>query len=169
MRLIRRASFECDLSSEQGVKNVVSEFRQHEDKLDLLVSNAGVRKDPSRSVDVLHCSLDELQESMLSSAYSDWELSLRVNTIAHYFLVTGLADLLAKSARQGDGRGSVVITSSCASMHNCTNVDLSSYATTKAATDHLVRILACKFNRWYIRINSINPGCNKEGNFCNIY
>lgn len=69
--------------------------------------------------------------------------------------------LLAAAADgdKSDGRGSIVITSSCASMHNATNVDLTSYATSKAATDHLVKLLAAKFSRFYVRVNGINPGC----------
>jgi NAD(P)-dependent dehydrogenase (short-subunit alcohol dehydrogenase family) len=51
------------------------------------------------------------------------------------------------------------LTSSCASMHNATNVDLTSYATSKAATDHLVKLLAAKFSRFYVRVVGINPGC----------
>ncbi|KAJ4201750.1 hypothetical protein NW759_015519 [Fusarium solani] len=43
-------------------------------------------------------------------------------------------------------------------MHNATNVDLTSYATSKAATDHLVRLLAAKFSRFYVRVTGINPG-----------
>ncbi|OBW68528.1 MAG: Actin-like ATPase domain-containing protein [Aureobasidium pullulans] len=43
-------------------------------------------------------------------------------------------------------------------MHNATNVDLTSYATSKAATDHLVRLLAAKFSRFYVRVVGINPG-----------
>lgn len=53
----------------------------------------------------------------------------------------------------------IVITSSCASLHNATNVDMTSYATSKAATDHLVRLLAAKLNRFYVRVAGINPGC----------
>ena len=34
-----------------------------------------------------------------------------------------------------------------------------SYATTKAATNHLVALLAAKFARWYVRVVGINPGC----------
>jgi NAD(P)-dependent dehydrogenase (short-subunit alcohol dehydrogenase family) len=54
------------------------------------------------------------------------------------------------------------MTSSCASMHNATNVDLTSYATSKAATDHLVRLLAAKFSRFYVRVTGINPGCASD-------
>lgn len=70
-----------------------------------------------------------------------------------------LLDLLGNSARQGNGRGCVVITSSCASMHLCTNVDLMNYAASKAATDHLVGMLAAKVGHFGVRVNGINPGC----------
>ena len=78
-------------------------------------------------------SLDELQASLWSSRHSDWEDTFRVNVTAHYFLSVALLKLLASASdldlpdgRKGrdEGRGVVVITSSCASMHNCTNVDL---------------------------------------------
>lgn len=52
--------------------------------------------------------------------------------------------------------------SSIASLHNATNVDMMSYATTKAATDHLVALLAAKFARWYVRVVGINPGCESS-------
>lgn len=100
---------------------------------------------------------------MWSSNQSDWADTFSVNTTAHYFMSVAFLPLLAAAAaaRNDDasGRGSVVITSSCASMHNVTNVDLTSYATSKAATDHLVKLLAAKFSRFYVRVNGINPGC----------
>ena len=105
---------------------------------------------------------------MWSYREEDWEQTFRVNTSAHYFLSVSLLKLLqaAGDLDLGEGvkgrdvgRGVVIITSSCASMHNCTNVDLTSYATSKAATDHLVALLASKFGRWYVRVNAINPGC----------
>jgi NAD(P)-dependent dehydrogenase (short-subunit alcohol dehydrogenase family) len=109
---------------------------------------------------------------MWSHNYSDWEDTFRINTTAHYFLAVALMKHLAKAAtskfddEQRLGRevgcGVVIITSSCASGHNSTNVDLSSYATSKAATDHLVRLLASKFTRWGVRVNSINPGCKSK-------
>ncbi|GAB7325630.1 hypothetical protein MBLNU13_g09612t2 [Cladosporium sp. NU13] len=75
-------------------------------------------------------------------------------------LTTGGSAVGLEGGRLGkdDGRGAVILTSSCASMHNATNVDLTSYATSKAATDHLVKLLAAKFNRFYVRVVGINPG-----------
>ena len=113
-------------------------------------------------------SLNELQESLWSSRHADWDDTFRINVSAHYFLAVALVKLLAAASTlelpggrrgQDEGRGSIVITSSVASMHNSTNIDLTSYAASKAATDHLVPLLASKFGRWYVRVNSINPGC----------
>jgi NAD(P)-dependent dehydrogenase (short-subunit alcohol dehydrogenase family) len=103
----------------------------------------------------------------LSHSHAAWESTFSVNTTAHFFLIAALLDLLGTSAEYGDGRGSVVITSSCASMHLCTNVDLMSYAASKAATDHLVGMLAAKVGRFGIRVNGINPGCMSSSNESN--
>ena len=134
----------------------------------MLISNAGIRRDPPIACDVLSAPLSELQASMWSSRHSDWADTFCVNTTAHYFLSVAMLPLLAAASqatmadgRMGreDGRGAIVLTSSCTSMHNATNVDLTSYGTSKAATDHLVKLLAAKFSRLYVRVVSINPGC----------
>lgn len=105
---------------------------------------------------------------MWSSRHSDWADTFCVNTTAHYFLSVALLPLLAAASQMdlgggrlgsSEGRGVIIITSSCASMHNATNVDLTSYATSKAGTDHLVKLLAAKFRRFYVRVAGINPGC----------
>lgn len=98
---------------------------------------------------------------MWSSPESDWIDTFQVNTTAHYFLSVAFLPLLEAASRSGkaEGRGSVIVMSSCASMHNATNVDLTSYATSKAGTDHLVRLLAAKFRGGYVRVNGVNPGC----------
>ena len=112
-------------------------------------------------------SLETLQASLWSSVHSDWDATFRINVTAHYFLAVALIKVLAAAAdlslRDGKkgrdvGRGVIVVTSSCASMHYSTNIDLTSYAASKAALDHRVKLLAVKFARWYVRVNSINPG-----------
>lgn len=134
----------------------------------MLISNAGIRRDALKPTNVLTASLEDLQESLWSHDEKGWSDSFKINTTAHFYLATALLPLLAASAAmklpngntgQDEGRGVVIVMSSCASMHNCTNVDLSSYAATKAATDHLVKMLASKFSRCYVRVCGINPGC----------
>lgn len=134
----------------------------------MLISNAGIRRDPPLACNVLTAPAEVLQTSMWSIQSKDWEDTFRVNTTAHYFLSVAFLPLLAAAADKptitggkgrDEGRGVVVVTSSCASMHNVTNVDLTSYASSKAATDHLVKLLAAKYNRFYVRVVGINPGC----------
>lgn len=152
------------MTSKDAISRLAATLASLETHLDILVSNAGIRRDPPLSCDVLTAPLPELQASMWSSLPRDWADTFAVNTTAHYFLSVALLPLLAAAASGGDaGRGVVVVTSSCASMHNATNVDLTSYAASKAATDHLVRLLAAKFNRFYVRVNGINPGCKYIG------
>ncbi|BDD57665.1 hypothetical protein MPDQ_007243 [Monascus purpureus] len=157
----------CDVSSKEAIQELAQTISQKEAKLDILISNAGIRRDPPVQCNVLTASLEELQESMWSSRQSDWTATFQVNTTAHYFLSLAFLPLLAAAANaslgnrlkgQDEGRGAIIITSSCASMHNATNVDLTSYATSKAATDHLVKLLAAKYNRFYVRVLGINPG-----------
>ncbi|KAG9231454.1 hypothetical protein BJ875DRAFT_382908 [Amylocarpus encephaloides] len=164
--------FPCDLTSKEGIQSISTRFREAETHLDLLVSNAGIRRDPPVACDVLQAPFEVLQASLWSSEYGDWVRSFQINTMAHYFLSVALLDLLRAAAEmvlEGDGdgekrtgreegRGVVVVTSSIASLHYATNVDMMSYASTKAATDHLVGLLAAKFARWYVRVVGVNPG-----------
>ena len=157
-----------DLSSKEGIAAIAQYIQDRETRLDILISNAGIRRDPPQMCDVQSASLDELRASLWSSKHDDWTDTFTINVTAHYFLSVALLKLLAAASDldlpggikgRDQGRGVMVITSSCASMHNCTNVDLTSYATSKAAIDHLVALLASKFARWYVRVNAINPGC----------
>lgn len=158
----------CDVSDKTSVQQLAQHIREREQHVDILVSNAGIRRDPPEACNVLQASLSELQSSLWSSPDTDWVDTFKTNTTAHYYLSVAFMPLLEAASRRDlgdgrmgkdDGRGVVVVMSSCASMHNATNIDLTSYATSKAATDHLVRLLAAKFNRFYIRVNGVNPGC----------
>ncbi|KAH8713941.1 Phenylacetate 2-hydroxylase [Beauveria bassiana] len=158
----------CDVSDKDEISKLLAYISEREDHVDMLVSNAGIRRDPPRACNVLKAPLSELQASLWSSHPSDWVDTFKVNTTAHYFLTVAFLKLLDAAAQRdlgdgrvgrSEGRGMVLLMSSCASMHNATNVDLTSYATSKAATDHLVKLLAAKLSRFYIRVVGMNPGC----------
>ncbi|PWY70502.1 7-alpha-hydroxysteroid dehydrogenase [Aspergillus heteromorphus CBS 117.55] len=159
--------YPCDLTSKSSIAALAQTITTLEPHLDILISNAGIRRDPPIACNVLTASLPDLQASLWSSPESDWAETFQVNTTAHYFLTVALLPLLVAAANQpldngqlgrDDGRGVVLLTSSCASMHNASNVDMMSYATSKAATDHLVRLLAVKVARFGVRVLGINPG-----------
>lgn len=168
MTILTGCRFASDLTSKTGISAVANYVSDRESHLDILISNAGIRRDAPVPCNVLTASLSDLQESMWSSNETDWMDTFKVNTTAHYYLGVALIKLLHAAGEldmpgglkgRDVGRGVMIISSSCASMHNCTNIDLTSYATSKAATDHLVALLASKFARWYVRVCAINPGC----------
>ncbi|KAL4876027.1 hypothetical protein BJY04DRAFT_210909 [Aspergillus karnatakaensis] len=156
----------CDISSKSSIQTLAARLERLEPHIDMLISNAGIRRDPPIQCNVLTASLSDLQASMWSSRNTDWADTFSVNTTAHYFLSVALLPLLQAAAGmeipgghgRDEGRGVVVVTSSCASMHNVTNVDLTSYAASKAATDHLVKLLAAKYARFHVRVVGVNPG-----------
>lgn len=121
--------------------------------------------------------LARLESATLSTPYSGWERSFRINVLAPYFLTAALINLLGKAAAIGDGSGCVVLFSSPASVHNHQFVPC--YQTSKAAVDHLVRIMAAEFSEFYsmslygrhltrltwalVRVNALSPGIVPSG------
>ncbi|OWP07417.1 hypothetical protein B2J93_6196 [Marssonina coronariae] len=137
------------------VTNGAKPFRTTESHLDILISNAGIRRDPPQLCNVLAAPPSEPQASLVVVP-PVWNASSPVNTTAHYFLSVALPNMLALAADMDmrDGSkgwimgGVVVVTSSVASFHHATNVDMISYASTKAVADQLVGLLAAKYSRW---------------------
>ncbi|KAF5489144.1 Rhamnolipids biosynthesis 3-oxoacyl-[acyl-carrier-protein] reductase [Colletotrichum siamense] len=149
-----------DLSSENMVKDVVERIRSNRTSLDALIHCAAVRY----MNDITYTpgdSLGQLEAATLSAPYKGWEHTFRLNVLAPYYLTAGLISLLGSAATQGDGRGCVILFSSPASVHNHQFVPC--YQTSKAAVDHLVRIMAAEFANFYIRINAISPGIVPSG------
>ncbi|KAK6227633.1 short-chain dehydrogenase [Colletotrichum tabaci] len=125
-----------DLSSEDMVKDVVETIRSLRTSLDALIHCAAVRY----MNDITYTPGDSLSQ-------------LEAATLS--------APLLGSAAAQGDGRGCVILFSSPASVHNHQFVPC--YQTSKAAVDHLVRIMAAEFANFYIRINAMSPGIVPSG------
>ncbi|KAL4887538.1 short-chain dehydrogenase [Aspergillus karnatakaensis] len=149
-----------DLSTEDGVNSVVEKIKASCESLDALFHCAGVRYMNKITYQAGE-SLSQLETATKSAPYREWEQTFRVNVLAPYFLTAGLISLLGKAAAQGEGRGCVVLFSSPASVHNHQFVP--TYQTSKAAVDHLVRIMAAEFEGFYIRVNAMSPGIVPSG------
>ncbi|KAK5177479.1 hypothetical protein LTR44_010096 [Exophiala sp. CCFEE 6388] len=148
-------SIRADLSSEEGIKEAVNKIKSSRDSLDALVHCAAVRY-MNEIAYTPGEDLSKLEAATLSAPYKGWEHSFRLNVLAPYYLTSGLISLLGASAAKGEGRGCVVMFSSPASVHNHQFVPC--YQTSKAAVDHLVRILAAELAEFYIRVNAMSPG-----------
>ncbi|KAF2503070.1 NAD(P)-binding protein [Lophium mytilinum] len=149
-----------DLSSEDGIKEVVEKVKSTQTSLDALIHCAAVRY-MNEVTYVPGDALDKLEAATLSAPYEGWEHTFRLNVLAPYFLTAGLISLLGAAAAKGEGRGCVILFSSPASVHNHQFVPC--YQTSKAAVDHLVRIMAAEFADYYIRVNAMSPGIVPSG------
>ncbi|RMJ17049.1 hypothetical protein CDV36_003249 [Fusarium kuroshium] len=157
---IEVVTIHADLSSEEGVKTVVDKIKLIRTSLDALIHCAAIRYMNEITYKPGE-SLDRLEAATLSAPYKGWEHTFRLNVLAPYYLTAGLVSLLGAAAAQGDGRGSVILFSSPASVHNHQFVPC--YQTSKAAVDHLVRIMAAEFADFYIRVNAMSPGLVPSG------
>jgi len=151
-----------DVTSPDGLKYLVSVVSKQNDSVDILFANAGILiTNPIHVRDGQ--SLEEFQEAMASSAYSNWEATLKTNVQAVYFTVVAFITLLGKAAEKGEGRGSVILTGSVGGLHQDKNVENLSYQSSKAAVHHLTTTLATKLYPYGIRVNCIAPGIFPSG------
>ncbi|KAL3489962.1 hypothetical protein BJX62DRAFT_252300 [Aspergillus germanicus] len=149
-----------DLSTEEGINAVVEQVKSVRTSLDALFHCAGIRY-MNEIAYTPGDSLSQLEAATKSAPYKGWEHTFRLNVLAPYYLTAGLITLLGRAAAEGEGRGCVVLFSSPASVHNHQFVP--AYQTSKAAVDHLVRIMAAEFADFYIRVNALSPGIVPSG------
>ncbi|XP_033247942.1 retinol dehydrogenase 12 isoform X1 [Drosophila miranda] len=138
-------SRECDLSSLDSVRNFVDGFKKEQDKLHILINNAGVFWEPR------------------SLTKEGFEMHLGVNHIGHFLLTHLLLDLLKQSAPSR-----IVVVSSKAHERGRIQVDdinskLSydegaAYCQSKLANILFTRELARRLEGTAVTANTLNPG-----------
>jgi NAD(P)-dependent dehydrogenase (short-subunit alcohol dehydrogenase family) len=121
-------------------------------KLDVLINCAGiVVPDPPCN----HLTpLLELQAAMLASPPSTWSDTFSVNVESPFFLSVSLMHLLAASPT----KGRIINVSSIGSIMSDPATHQPAYQASKAALNHLTRLLASKLRDTGIRVNAISPG-----------
>ena len=130
----RAHAIAADLATAEGPQKLASDVRRIlDDRLDVLVANAGILK------------LALIEEMTIQ----DFDRLFAVNVRAPYFLVQQLLPSL--------GAGSSVVFLSSAAAHAAVS-NLSAYAATKGAVEALVRHFAFILGQRGIRVNAVAPG-----------
>ncbi|WVW81258.1 hypothetical protein I302_103249 [Kwoniella bestiolae CBS 10118] len=138
----------ADISSRSEVDGLAKSL----EKVDVLINCAGiVLPDPPCT----HLTpLAELQKAMLSSPPETWSQTFSVNVESVFYLSVSLLHLLA-AAPHG---GRIINVSSIGSTMSDPNTHQPAYQASKAAVNHLTRLLASKFREHGVRVNAISPG-----------
>ena len=128
-----------DLSDVSEIDRLVSELKQRETSIDVLVNNAGVG---------WLAPLGEFPEK-------GWDKVMDLNVKTPFFLTQALRPLLINSAST-DATASVINIGSIAGIMGRT--DTFSYAPAKAAVHQMTRNMAVEMAGDHIRVNAIAPG-----------
>lgn len=125
---------QADLSQQTDVQRLFAETKQHFDRLDVLVNNAGIYE------------FQPLENITAEHFHKQFDL----NVLGLFFATQEAAKLFGKDGGSVINISSVVATSAVSGG--------SVYAATKGAVNSLTRSLASELGARKIRVNAINPG-----------
>jgi NAD(P)-dependent dehydrogenase (short-subunit alcohol dehydrogenase family) len=128
--------FECDLSDDISILDVVKKIKKKYKKIDVLVNNAGISL-PLRT-GLKH--------------FDDWDITHRVNLRAPFFLSSNLISVIKKG-------GSIINITSLGSLLGFP--DNPSYISSKGGLKMLTKSLAVDYGKRGVRVNNILPGYMK--------
>ena len=133
-------SIQSDLSNSDGIHQFYSEIKNREEKIDVLINNAGT---------AWASSFDEFPEK-------GWDKVMDINLKSVFFLTQKFLPLLKKSGSKNDPARVINI----ASINGLTHplMPTYSYSSSKSALIHLTRHLGADLAKYNININAIAPG-----------
>lgn len=133
-------SIPADLSTAAGIRHLVGELRAREERLNILVNNAGA---------IWGAPIDEFPES-------GWDKIMTLNVKSPFFLTQALLPLLEAAATPDDPARIIMVGSVDGLGVN--RLPTFSYGPSKAAVHHLARTLAAHLADRWITANAIAPG-----------
>lgn len=154
-----------DVSDKESISKVVDQIRKEQGYINLLFANAGVSGPKDRSqlseLGTNKPSVKDLQKTLWEPPMDDFTKALHVNCTGVYYTTIAFLDLLDAGNKQGNlaQDSQVIVTSSVAGFSRYLASSFA-YSTSKAAVNHLVKMLATLFaqNGFKIRANLIAPG-----------
>ena len=132
-------SYECDASDEDDVSSFFKQINKKTKKIDALINNVGVAG-PTGTMEKLNSE--------------DWEKTLKINVISHFYFNKLAIPMLKKNKR-----GSIINLSSGAGIMGFPL--RSPYAASKWAIVGMTKTLAMELGKYKIRVNAICPGTVK--------
>ncbi|KAF2842718.1 NAD(P)-binding protein [Patellaria atrata CBS 101060] len=147
-----------DVSTKEGVVNIVKEIESREKCLCILVNNAGIAA-PKRLPDGKNA--EEVKKTLFDPAtVEEWTDLYATNVVGPFLLTTGFLPLLQKATEHQYGYSGCVINITSISGLVKISQGHFSYNSSKGAQVHLNKLLAAEVAKagLKIRINSIAPG-----------
>ncbi len=131
--------YHCDASNEKDVNDLFDKIKKKTSKIDALINNVGIAG-PTGTIEKLNSF--------------DWENTLKVNVISHFYFTKNSIPLLKKNKG-----GAIINLSSGAGIMGFPL--RSPYAASKWAIVGVTKTLAMELGKFKIRVNAICPGTIK--------
>jgi len=155
-----------DETDKESIQAAFKEISSKEDKLDLLINNAGLA---SNNVDVASGDSDvkKMSEEMFKDPLSNWEDVFKTNVYGYYYVSAAFLPLLVKANKadpmhknKKDWSANIINICSISGITKTTQGGQFAYNTSKSGTIQLTKLLATEFSRENVcvRVNSIAPG-----------
>jgi len=150
-----------DVATKEGVQKLYEEISKREQCLCILVNNAGISG--GKHTTESKGDANEMRANLFEkdvNTFEDWNNTYNTNVTGYYFMTTAFLPLLARSTERHQGWSSTVINITSISGLVKTAQHHFSYNASKAAANHLTRMLAAEVlsSQLKIRINAIAPG-----------
>lgn len=128
----------ADVSREEDMLAAVDRLIAAENRLDIVVANAGING--------VWAPIDDLQPD-------EWDMTMAINLRGTYLTLHATVPHLKRA-----GGGSIVVVASINGTRTFTTPGATAYAATKAAQLAMVQQLALELGKAHIRINAVCPG-----------
>lgn len=149
-----------DITDKNDIKRLVKEIESREKCLCILINNAGImtskQKPEGETAEEFRKNLFEPE----NANFEDWATTYKTNVAQLYFTTLAFLPLLEKATAHHHGYSGTVINITSISGSVLKSQSHFSYNASKAAANHLTRLLASEVSNHGIkvRINAIAPG-----------
>ncbi|KAF2447348.1 short chain dehydrogenase/reductase [Karstenula rhodostoma CBS 690.94] len=147
-----------DVSSKEGVQEILKEIESREKYLDILVNNAGIA--PGKT-ETKHDTPEAMREHLLDpTSVEEWTSVYTTNVVGPFLMTMAFLPFLQKSSEHQHGYSGTVINITSISGLVKISQGHYSYNASKGAQIHLNRMLSSEIAQmgFKIRVNSIAPG-----------
>ncbi|KAJ5457892.1 hypothetical protein N7475_009280 [Penicillium sp. IBT 31633x] len=160
----------CDITSKESLEAAYKAVAAQTTHVDLLIANSGIMgplmKPPQPAEDGSLPPLSQVRDELFSVPMEEFNSVMNVNVTGSYYTVLAFLPLLEAANNRrptpqenvlAGPTAQVIITSSIAGYLRRVPFSFA-YNASKAATTHLVKMLATSFAYYGIRVNGISPG-----------
>lgn len=157
-----------DVTSKESLSSIVATITKEVGYINVLIANSGITGPQSSTpVSSPPTTIAEFQKAWGESSIEAYTETFKVNTAAVWFSVVAFLGLLDEGNQKGNvtQKSQVVATGSIAAFNRLPSGGFA-YGQSKAATTHLIKMLAVGLVPFGIRANVIAPG--RESSFPHV-